>query len=75
MLIQVTGILITILVVYLISTRLISKNNKDIVYEDEMDEIELKSIDEEGYKIDFILEKPFKHAELAKHIDELDISS
>ena len=36
---------------------------------------ELKSIDEEGYKIDFILEKPFKHAELAKHIDELDISS
>ena len=34
---------------------------------------ELKSIDEEGYKIDFILEKPFKHAELAKHIDELDI--
>jgi len=47
MLIQVTGILITILVVYLISTRLISKNNKDIVYEDEMDEIELKSIDDE----------------------------
>jgi succinate dehydrogenase hydrophobic anchor subunit len=47
MLIQVTGILITILVVYLISTRLISKNNKDIVYEDEMDEVELKSIDDE----------------------------
>ena len=47
MLIQVTGILITILVVYLISTRLISKNNKDIVYEDEMDEIEIKSIDDE----------------------------
>ena len=47
MLIQVTGILITILVVYLISTRLISKNNKDIIYEDEMDEIELKSIDDE----------------------------
>ncbi|MDA9143375.1 hypothetical protein N9N99_02260 [Gammaproteobacteria bacterium] len=47
MLIQVTCILITILVVYLISTRLISKNNKDIVYEDEMDEIELKSIDDE----------------------------
>ena len=47
MLIQVTGILITILVVYLISTRLISKNNKDIVYEDEMDEIDLKSIDDE----------------------------
>ena len=47
MLIQVTGILITILVVYLISTRLISKNNKDIVYEDEMDEIELKAIDDE----------------------------
>jgi succinate dehydrogenase hydrophobic anchor subunit len=47
MLIQVTGILTTILVVYLISTRLISKNNKDIVYEDEMDEIELKSIDDE----------------------------
>ena len=47
MLVQVVGILITILVVYLISTRLISKNNKDIVYEDEMDEIELKSIDDE----------------------------
>ena len=47
MLVQVTGILITILVVYLISTKLISKNNKDIVYEDEMDEIELKSIDDE----------------------------
>ena len=47
MLVQVTGILITILVVYIISTRLISKNNKDIVYEDEMDEIELKSIDDE----------------------------
>ena len=47
MLVQATGILITILVVYLISTRLISKNNKDIVYEDEMDEIELKSIDDE----------------------------
>jgi succinate dehydrogenase hydrophobic anchor subunit len=47
MLVQVTGILITILVVYLISTRLISKNNKDIVYEDEMDEIELQSIDDE----------------------------
>jgi hypothetical protein len=47
MLVQVAGILITILVVYLISTRLISKNNKDIVYEDEMDEIELKSIDDE----------------------------
>ena len=47
MLVQVTGILITILVVYLISTRLISKNNKDIVYEDEMDELELKSIDDE----------------------------
>jgi hypothetical protein len=47
MLVQVVGILITILVVYLISTRLISKNNKDIIYEDEMDEIELKSIDDE----------------------------
>ena len=47
MLVQVVGILITILGVYLISTRLISKNNKDIVYEDEMDEIELKSIDDE----------------------------
>ena len=47
MLVQVVGILITILVVYLISTRLISKNNKDNVYEDEMDEIELKSIDDE----------------------------
>jgi hypothetical protein len=47
MLVQVVVILITILVVYLISTRLISKNNKDIIYEDEMDEIELKSIDDE----------------------------
>ena len=47
MLVQVVGILITILVVYLISTRLISKNNKDIIYEDEMDEIEPKSIDDE----------------------------
>jgi PAS domain S-box-containing protein len=34
---------------------------------------DLKSIDEEGAKVDFILKKPFKHAELAKHIDELDI--
>ena len=47
MLAQLIGVLITILVVYLISTRLISKNTKEIVYEDEMDEIELKSIDEE----------------------------
>ncbi|MDC3359598.1 hypothetical protein OAX97_00730 [Gammaproteobacteria bacterium] len=47
MLAQLIGILITILVVYLIATRLISKNTKEIVYEDEMDEIELKSIDEE----------------------------
>jgi CheY-like chemotaxis protein len=34
---------------------------------------DLKPIDEEGTKVDFILKKPFKHAELAKHIDELDI--
>mgnify|MGYP001276630920 CR=1 FL=1 len=47
MLAQLIGILITILVVYLISNRLISKNTKEIVYEDEMDEMELKSIDEE----------------------------
>ena len=47
MLAQLIGILITILVVYLISTRLISKYTKEIVYEDEMDEMELKSIDEE----------------------------
>ena len=32
---------------------------------------ELKSIDEKGFEVDFILRKPFKHAELAKHIDEL----
>ena len=34
---------------------------------------ELKPIDEEGFEIDFILKKPFKHAALAKHIDKLDI--
>ena len=34
---------------------------------------DLKPIDEEGFEVDFILKKPFKHAELAKHIDELDI--
>ena len=34
---------------------------------------DLKPIDEEGTKVDFILKKPFKHAELAKHIDGLDI--
>jgi len=31
----------------------------------------LKPIDDEDYKVDFILRKPFKHAELAKHINEL----
>ncbi len=31
----------------------------------------LKSIDDEEFKVDFILKKPFKHAELAKHINEL----
>ena len=34
---------------------------------------ELKPIDEEGFEVDFILKKPFKHSALAKHIDELDI--
>ena len=34
---------------------------------------DLKPIDEEGFEVDFILKKPFKHAELAKHIDKLDI--
>mgnify|MGYP000013960016 FL=1 len=32
---------------------------------------EIKPIDEEGINVDFILRKPFKHAELAKHINEL----
>jgi DNA-binding LytR/AlgR family response regulator len=34
-------------------------------------EEKLKSIDDEEFKVDFILKKPFKHAVLAKHINEL----
>ncbi len=31
----------------------------------------LKPVDDEDYKVDFILKKPFKHSELVKHINEL----
>jgi len=31
----------------------------------------LKPIDDEEFKVDFILKKPFKHSELTKHINEL----
>ena len=31
----------------------------------------LKPVDDEEFKVDFILKKPFKHAVLAKHINEL----
>jgi hypothetical protein len=34
-------------VVYLIASYLISKNNSEIVYEEDMDEEELKSLDDE----------------------------
>ena len=34
-------------------------------------EEKLKSIDDEEFKVDFILKKPFEHAELAKHINDL----
>ena len=36
-----------LLVVYLLSSYLISKNNSEIVYEEDMDEEELKSLDDE----------------------------
>ena len=47
MLLQLIGIFATILVVYLIASYLISKNNSEIVYEEDMDEEELKSLDDE----------------------------
>ncbi len=31
----------------------------------------LKCLDEEGVKVDFVIKKPFKHAELIKHINDL----
>ena len=33
--------------------------------------IDLKQFDEKDTKVDFIIKKPFKHSELAKHINEL----
>ena len=47
MLLQLIGIFATVLVVYLIASYLISKNNSEIVYEEDMDEGELKSLDDE----------------------------
>jgi hypothetical protein len=47
MLLQLIGIFATILVVYLIASYLISKNNSEIVYEEDMDKEELKSLDDE----------------------------
>ena len=47
MLLQLIGIFATILVVYLVASYLISKNNSEIVYEEDMDEEELKSLDDE----------------------------
>ncbi len=47
MLLQLIGIFVTVLVVYLIASSLISKNNSEIVYEEDMDEEELKSLDDE----------------------------
>ena len=47
MLLQLIGIFATVLVVYLIASYLISKNNSEIVYEEDMDEEELKSLDDE----------------------------
>ena len=47
MLLQLIGIFVTVLVVYLIASYLISKNNSEIVYEEDMDEEELKSLDDE----------------------------
>ena len=47
MLLQLIGIFATVLVVYLIASYLISKNNSEIVYEEDMDDEELKSLDDE----------------------------
>ena len=47
MLLQLIGIFATVLVVYLIASYLISKNNSKIIYEEDMDEEELKSLDDE----------------------------
>ncbi len=44
---QLIGIFVTVLVVYLIASYSISKNNSEIVYEEDMDEEELKSLDDE----------------------------
>jgi hypothetical protein len=34
-------------------------------------DVKIKAIDDEDYKVDFLLKKPFKHSELAKHINDL----
>jgi hypothetical protein len=47
MLLQLIGIFVTVLVVYLIASYLVSKNNSEIIYEEDMDEEELKSLDDE----------------------------
>ena len=47
MLLQLIGIFATVIVVYLIASYLISKNNSEIIYEEDMDEEELKSLDDE----------------------------
>ena len=47
MLYQIGIILIFIVAAIIISKKFINKKNKDLVYEDEMDEEELKNIDEE----------------------------
>ena len=47
MLLQLIGIFVIVLVVYLLSSYLISKNNSEIVYEEDMDDEELKSLDDE----------------------------
>ena len=47
MLLQLIGIFVIVLVVYLLSSYLTSKNNTEIVYEEDMDEEELKSLDDE----------------------------
>ena len=54
MLLQLIGIFVTVLVVYLIASYLISKNNSEIVYEEDMDEEELKSLDDEITNLAFI---------------------
>ena len=42
MLLQLIGIFATVLVVYLIASYLISKNNSEIIYEEDMDEEEFR---------------------------------